>query len=108
MALTRDFRETVVARAKTDPEFREGLLTDAVEAFLTGDVALCKAVLRDYINATVGFEDLGAALQRSAKSLHRMLGPSGNPTATNLSQILAHLQTVEHIALEVHARRKAA
>ena len=58
MALTRDFRETVQARAKRDAAFRKGLLSEAIESLLSGDVTLGKELLRDYINATVGFPSL--------------------------------------------------
>src|SRR5277367_5718496 len=60
MALTRDFRETVQARVKRDPAFRKGLLSDAMENPLSGDLAAGKELLRDYINATVGFPKLAA------------------------------------------------
>ena len=59
MALTRDFRETVQARAQRDPAFREGLLKEGVECLLAGDVDAGKIVLRDYINATIGSRSLG-------------------------------------------------
>ena len=55
MALTRDFKDMVKARAERDPEFRAALLTEAIEQMLSGDMETGKAVLRDYINATVGF-----------------------------------------------------
>ena len=55
MALTRDFKATVKARAERDVAFREALLTEAVEQLIAGEVEVGKAVLRDYINATVGF-----------------------------------------------------
>lgn len=58
MALTRDFREPVQARVRQDAAFRKGLLRDAVESLLAGEVALGKELLRDYINATVGFPKL--------------------------------------------------
>ena len=51
MALTRDFKETVKARAERDAAFREALLTEAVERHVAGEVELGRAVLRDYINA---------------------------------------------------------
>lgn len=51
MSLTRDFRETVQARAERDPAFREALLKEGVECLLTGDFEAGKIVLRDYINA---------------------------------------------------------
>ena len=56
MPLTRDFKETVQARAGRDQAFREGLLKEGVECLLAGDVDTGKIVLRDYINATIGFE----------------------------------------------------
>ena len=59
MPLTRDFKETVQTRAARDPAFREELLKEGVECLLAGDVDAGKIVLRDYINATIGFEELG-------------------------------------------------
>src|SRR5207249_5194943 len=63
MALTRDFKNTVAARAQRDPRFREALLTEAINAFLGGDTAAGKAILRDLVNATLGFEELAAAIK---------------------------------------------
>ncbi len=57
MALTRDFKVTIQARVERDPAFREALLKEGVECLLSGDVETGKAVLRDYINATIGFEE---------------------------------------------------
>lgn len=79
MALTRDFKETIRARARRDRAFRSELLREGTQCLLSGDVETGKAVLRDYINATVGFEALGAATHKSPKSLMRMLGPPGQP-----------------------------
>ena len=103
MALTRNFMKTVKARADRDPDFREELLREGVETFLSGDVETGKAILRDYINATVGFVPLGKALDMDPKSLMRMLGPSGNPEAQNLFDIIAYLQKKEGVHLEVMA-----
>ena len=101
MALTRDFRETVMARARQDTEFREGLLTEAVECFLAGDVGTGKILLRDYINATIGFQELGRLTNKKSTSLMRMLGPKGNPAARNLFDIIARLQENEGIHFKV-------
>lgn len=106
MALTRDFKETIQARAQRDPNFRRALLREGVERFLAGDVETGKTVLRDYINATVGFEELGRIMHRSPKSLMRMLGPKGNPQARNLFDIVAYLQTKEGVRFEVRASRQ--
>jgi DNA-binding phage protein len=84
MALTKELKETVKARAERDPAFRAALLSEAAEQLLSGDLETGKAVLRDYINATVGFEKLAKETGTPPKSLMRMLGPKGNPRASNL------------------------
>ena len=88
MGLTRDFKETVEARAEKDSAFREALLTEALDCFLAGDTGTGKAMLCDYINATIGFEALGTLTGKDAKSLMRMLGPKGNPQTRNLLPFL--------------------
>ena len=79
------------ARVKRDPGFRKGLLREGLENFLSGDVETGKIILRDFINATVGFTKLSDVTHRSAKSLMRVLGPRGNPEARNLFEIVAYL-----------------
>jgi hypothetical protein len=113
MALTRDFKETIRARVKRDPGFRKALLREGIENFLSGDVETGKIILRDFINATVGFAKLSGVTHRSAKSLMRMLGPRGNPQARNLFEIVAYLQQAEGVRFEVrfpsaasHPRRR--
>ena len=101
MPLTRSFKDTVQARAQQDPRFRRALLIEAIEALLSGDMGAGKAVLCDYINATIGFEALAVATGINTKSLMRMLGPSGNPQAANLFAVLEYLQKAEGIALEL-------
>jgi len=101
MALTRDFKKTVQARVQRDPKFRESLIT-AAGCLLAGDVETGKTILRDYINATVGFEKLGAAMHKSPKSLMRMFGEKGNPQAQNLFSVLGYIQKKEKIKLAVH------
>jgi DNA-binding phage protein len=76
-----------------------------VEAFLQGDVDAGKTILRDYINATMGFEELAERSGISAKSLMRMFSASGNPQANNLFSVIGLLQEAEHVALEVRAGR---
>lgn len=104
MVLTKNFRETVQARAKRDPAYREAMLTEAVDSFLSGDVEVGKAMLRDYINATIGFETLSRQIDKPSKSLHRMLSPAGNPKTNNLFEILRFLQRNEGLELVVTAR----
>ena len=105
MVLTRDFKETIQARIARDPTFREELLKEGVECLLSGDVDTGKAVLRDYINATIGFKELGGLTAKSPKSLMRMFGPNGNPQARNLFEIIGCLQKREGLHLKVQAVR---
>lgn len=97
MALTRVFKETVVARAKRDPAFAQALLDEALTFFLNGEPDTAKLMLRDLANATVGFETLSKKVHKSSKSLHRMLSKSGNPTMENLSVILVALKKTLHV-----------
>lgn len=104
MALTRDFKETLLARIQADPKFRDALLEEGIETLLAGDVDSGKAILRDYIKATVGFEQLGAETGSSPKSLIRMFGPAGNPQARKLFSVISHLQRHAGLTLHVTAR----
>jgi DNA-binding phage protein len=88
MALTRDFKRTVVERVQRDPEFARALLDEAATLFLNGEADAARLVLRDLVNATVGFELLAAEMAKPAKSLHRMLSKNGNSTMDNLAAIL--------------------
>jgi DNA-binding phage protein len=101
VALTKAFRETVYQRAQRDGAFRRAMLTEAVNAYLGGDEATGKTVLRDIINATIGFEQLAADLQKPSKSIHRMLGPNGNPNTANFFAILLVLQKCVGVKLTV-------
>ena len=105
MALTRAFKDTIMARARQDPEFRQGLLTEAVECLLAGDVDAGKILLRDYVNATIGFSELGRLTNKKDSSLMRMLGPKGNPASRNMFEIIAQLQIQEGIRFKVGAVR---
>ena len=105
MALTREFKETIQARVQRDPAFREELLKEGLECLLSGDVDTGKAVLRDYINATIGFDELSDLTDKSPKSLMRMFGPKGNPQARNLFEIIGYLQDREGVHFEVRAVR---
>ncbi len=103
MALTKEFRKTVYERARRDAGFRKALLTEAVNAYLDGDEAAGRSVLRDVINATVGFEQLAEDLSKPSKSLHRMLGPKGNPNTSNFFAILQAVQKRLGVRLTVRA-----
>ena len=107
MALTRSFRETIKEQLASR-DFRREFLREAVGNMLKGDLDTAKSVLREYINGTLGFIALGEALCKSPKCLMRMLGPSGNPQARNLFEIVVYLQKIDGTVLEVHASDEAA
>ena len=100
MALTRDFKETVKKRVECDPDFAKALLHEAVDLMLDGDSATAKLILRDLINATVGFERLAEEVHKPSKSLHRMLSSTGNPTMENLSAIFVAIKKALHFKID--------
>ena len=100
MALTRDFKETVAARVRRDPAFAQALLDEAITLFVNGEPESAKIVLRDLVNATVGFEALADEIHKPAKSLHRMLSKSGNPTMSNISAVFAAVKRALHVEVQ--------
>ncbi len=104
MTLTRDFRETILARVQREPRYREALFTEAINAYLAGDTVTGKSILRDLVNATVGFEGLAAQIKKPSKSLHRMLAPHGNPSTENFFGIVNALQKKTRVKLRVTAK----
>ena len=101
MPLSRDFKTTVRDRVQRDPRFGEELFREAMECLLAGELETAKAILRDYVNATVGFQKLSELTRRPAKSLMRMLSPKGNPQARSLFEVIGRLQEQEGLALRV-------
>jgi len=108
MPLTRDFKETIQARVQRDHAFRKELLREGIECMLAGDLDTGKTVLRDYINATIGFNKLAEATHHSPKSLMRMFGPAGNPQARNLFEVMAVLQQIEGLRFRVRTIKAVA
>lgn len=107
MSLTREFKDTVKARADRDPAFRQALVAEAVSCLVEGDIATMKVLLRDYINATDGFEAVAKVAGKSVKGLMRSLGPSGNPQLDTLAPIISYAAKRENIggfaAIAAHA-----
>jgi DNA-binding phage protein len=101
MALTRSFKELVQRHVAEDQAFGEALLREGINTMLAGDVDTGKAILRDYIKATIGFEKLGEEIGTQPKSLIRMFGPRGNPQARNLFSVLGYLQKNAGLQLQV-------
>ena len=92
MNLTRDYKQTVTERVGRDPAFAKALLDEAATLFLDGEPDTARLVLRDLVNATVGFEALAEMTHKPSKSLHRMLSQRGNPSMDNLSEIFSAIK----------------
>jgi DNA-binding phage protein len=107
MALTREFKETVVERVRREPKFANALLDEAATLFLNGEPETARLILRDLVNATVGFEKLAAETGKPVKSLHRMLSGAGNPTMDNLAVVLKVIREALGVELHAHAVKAA-
>ena len=102
MALTRNFKQTVIERVERDPEFAKALLDEAATLFLSDEPETARLILRDLVNATVGFEQLAVLTDKPSKSLHRMLSPKGNPSMDNLAAIFGVVRARLKVGIEVH------
>ncbi len=107
MALTRNFKQTVVERVERDPEFAKALLDEAATLFLSGEPETARLILRDLVNATIGFEQLAEMTDKPSKSLHRMLSQHGNPSMDNLAAIFSAVRSRLNVELEVRAVKMA-
>ncbi|WP_396437725.1 DNA-binding protein [Limnohabitans sp.] len=103
MALTRNFKDTVVERVQSDASFAQALLDEAATLFLNGEPETARLILRDLVNATMGFEQLAALTAKPSKSLHRMLSPKGNPSMDNLAAIFRAVRERLQVNLSAHS-----
>lgn len=88
MPLSREFKELVVARAKIDPDFRKGLIVEAINMILGGEITAGRIMLRDYINATGAMDEICQKVDKHKSAISRMLGPSGNPTLESIVPVI--------------------
>jgi len=88
MSLTKQYKMTVLARIKRDPEFAKALFAEAINAILDGETEEGLSMLRDLVHAEISFKELARQTGFGEKTLHRMLGQRGNPTARSLATIL--------------------
>ncbi len=107
MGLTRNFKETVIARIESEPAFARALLDEAATLFLNGDPETARMMLRDLVNATVGFEKLAVITHKPPKSLHRMLSQKGNPSMDNLAAIFDAVRQKLKVGIEVRTIKAA-
>ncbi len=108
MALTQDFKKTVVARVERDPAFAKELLNEATTLLISGEAETARLILRDLVNATLGFEQLAKLTDVPSKSLHRMLSPKGNPSMDNLAAIFGAVSSKIARSARTTRQRKVA
>lgn len=104
LLLTKELmRESVKSRIRTDEAFGSALFSEAIEVLLADDLVTAKSVLFDYIDATIGFEELSVQSTFTVETLREMFGPEGDPRAGELFRVLGVLQQHQGIQLEVVA-----
>ena len=68
MGQLRPVSETILKRAKEDPEFRAALLAEAIELLAENDVQTAKSIIRNYVLASIGFEVLAKQIDKKPES----------------------------------------
>ncbi len=107
MPVTRDFKRTVSDRICRDASFARALLDEAASLFLNGEPETARTTLRELVNATVGFERLAEVSGKPAKSLHRMLSATGNPSMDNLAVIFGAIRHELGVGIRVRTIKAA-
>ena len=107
MALTRDSKQTIAERLRRDSEFAKSMLSEAATLFLNGEPETARLILRDLVNATVGFEELAMETSKASKTLHRMLSPRGNPSMDNLAAIFCAICRNLKVGIKIHTLNAA-
>jgi DNA-binding phage protein len=95
--------EIVQQRAAREPAFASALLEEAVQCMLSGDLPTARSLIRDAIKGSMGYAELSRRTGTPEKSLVRMFGPAGNPTAANIMSVLHELQRHGRVRLRVRA-----
>jgi DNA-binding phage protein len=108
MALSEDANVTVRARMKRDPALCQEVLKEAIAVLIAGEVDVGKTLLRNYVIARLGFDELGRLTGKAPQSLMRMLSRTGNPQARNLLKVVRVLQEHEGVQSEVRFKRRPA
>ena len=103
MTITRSYKKSVCQRVQSDSSFAQALLDEAATLFLNGEPETARLILRDLVNATIGFEQLATVTAKPSKSLHRMLSPTGNPSMDNLAAIFLAVRERLHVSLQAYS-----
>ena len=105
--LTHDSALTVIERAQSDPEFARALLDEAATLFVNGEPGTARIVLRDLVEATVGFDTLATETSMPIARLRSMLSKAGSPSMDTVASILMVVRTRLGVDLQVHVNAAA-
>ena len=105
MALTREYRETVLARLRSDSGFTAALFAEALTALTEGDKATTLSIFRDLVHAHISFKRLAEQTGLDEKTLHRMLSERGNPTTENLVRIIRTIEQDLGLSTSIEAQQ---
>jgi hypothetical protein len=108
MALSEDVNVVIRARMKRDPALGREVLKEAIAVLIGGEVGVGKTLLRNYVVARLGFDELGRLTGKAPQSLMRMLSRTGNPQARNLFEVIRVLQEHEGVQTEVRFKKRTA
>jgi len=101
----RPFDKVVHARVGRERAYAEALLEEAVEAMLGGELDVARSLIRDVIKGSIGYSELSRLTGTPEKSLIRMFGPTGNPTAANMVSVSDQWQQYSGVSLQVKSVR---
>ena len=85
---TIPYNEALKDMLDENPHMSAEMLEGALNMILSGELDEGRLLLRQFVNATIGFKELAKRTGKVDKTLMRILSASGNPTATNLFDII--------------------
>jgi DNA-binding phage protein len=107
MVLARGVNRTVEERVRRDPDFAKALLDEAATLFLNGEPHTARVILRDLVEAVIGFEALASEIGKTSRSLQRMLSTEGNPSMDDVAIILGVVRKKLGVDLQAHTVKAA-
>lgn len=103
---TTPYKDSMKAMVGRNPGMSVEMFEDAINALFAGELVEGRLLLRQYVNATIGFAELARRTGKTDKNLIRALGPNGSPTAANLFQIIQACMKAEGVTVAAHVIRR--
>jgi len=99
---TIPFDDMLKGMTDNNPQFASEMLEEALNTILAGDVDDGRILLRQYVKATIGFQELAKRTGKQDKNLMRSLSATGNPTAANLFEIIQACTKAADVTVSAH------